>query len=82
MLDDTATERITITKLCTGYWHARGVGPTEWAQWPVGEPLTDDAFFVQASAAFRRALRDALKEVTLLPYVREEDNVDARREWG
>ena len=47
--------RIEIKKLDSGYWHARGIGPCNWAQW-IG-PLTDDAFFPEASDEFRRALR-------------------------
>ena len=47
---------ITIRRLSTGWWHARGQGPCEWAQWPVGAPLRDEHFFAQASERFRREL--------------------------
>jgi hypothetical protein len=55
---------ISIKRLTTGYWHARGNGPCEWAQWPVGERLTDDAFFPEASVGFRRALRRRIRTGT------------------
>ena len=47
---------ITIKRLSTSYFRAQGNGPCEWAQWPCGEPLSDEHFFVQASDRFRAAL--------------------------
>jgi len=49
-------EVVEIRRLSSGYWHARGHGPCNWAQWPVGVPLTDEHFFPEASRAFRAAL--------------------------
>lgn len=50
------TAPIVIRELTTGYWHARGNGPCNWAQWPTGTVLTDDAFFPEAGLVFRAAL--------------------------
>ncbi len=56
---------VGIRLLSTGYFHARGVGPCEWAQWPVGEELADEHFFPEASGAFRRELRGAIERGAL-----------------
>jgi len=44
---------ITIRLLDSGYWHARGIGPCSWAQWPVNSA---PEFFPGAGDRFRRAL--------------------------
>jgi hypothetical protein len=36
-------------------------GPSNWAQWPIGEELCDKHFFGQAGDKFRRELRKRLK---------------------
>jgi hypothetical protein len=46
---------IQIKLLPSGYYHARGEGPCNWAQWPAYESLRAEHFFPQASAGFRRA---------------------------
>ena len=53
----STTMPIRVKRLSTGYWHARGNGPCEWAQWSVTGALTEDAFFAQASDRFRKVLR-------------------------
>jgi hypothetical protein len=40
---------------------AQGEGPSNWAQWPIGEVLCDEHFFGQAGDKFRRELRKRLK---------------------
>jgi hypothetical protein len=47
---------IEIKRLDSGYLHARGNGPCEWAQWPEGREPTERDFFPEASESFRRAL--------------------------
>lgn len=47
---------IKISELPSGYLHARGRGPCEWAQWPRWERVCDASFFDQASTKFRDAL--------------------------
>lgn len=47
---------VVLLLLETGYYHARGVGPCNWAQWPAGEPVRDEHFFPEASPGFRQAL--------------------------
>lgn len=56
LLDDPWYGRIVIRDIGTGYQRALGSGPCEWAQWPLDRPLTEDAFFPEASGAFRDAL--------------------------
>lgn len=49
---------IKITKLSTGYYHVRGVGPCNWAQvphWPADEQTIRAHAFPEASEAFIRA---------------------------
>jgi len=55
---------ITIHELPSGYLHARGGGPCEWAQWPRWVELRDEHFFPQASDRFRAALTDHLRATT------------------
>ena len=50
------SDRIRVQLLSTGYYRAQGSGPSEWAQWPVGEALSDAHFFPEASPHFRRTL--------------------------
>jgi hypothetical protein len=59
--------KITITALPSGYWHARGTSPCEWAQWPFGEPLTDAHFFAQAGEKFRRELQKEIRKWATRP---------------
>jgi len=47
---------ITIHMLPSGYWHARGDGPCNWAQWPKWEQLTERHFFPEAGSDFKQAL--------------------------
>ena len=47
---------ITIKLLPTGVYHARGIGPCNWAQWPRLESLRDEHFFTEACQSFRREL--------------------------
>jgi len=54
--------KIHIKKLDTGYYHARGDGPCNWAQWPVGEPLSDEHFFPEAGEEFRQQLMSEFLE--------------------
>ena len=56
---------IAIKRLPSGYLSAQGDGPCEWAQWHEDEPPTDDDFFPEASADFRRALLEQLAEEVL-----------------
>lgn len=55
---------IVIHELPSGFLHARGGGPCEWAQWPRGEELRDEHFCAQASERFRVALIDHLRATT------------------
>lgn len=48
--------KIEITVLSSGYYHARGDGPCNWAQWPIHDRLEDHHFFPEAGQRFRRAL--------------------------
>jgi hypothetical protein len=48
---------VMLRRLSSGYWHARGRGPCEWAQ---GESLASMEPYVESSAAFRSALNDVL----------------------
>lgn len=52
---------ITIYRLSSGYYHARGRGPCEWAQWPDDRLPEDGEFFPKASEDFRRTLRSLLE---------------------
>lgn len=53
--------KIVVTSLPSKYWHARGDGPCNWAQWPMGEALRDEHFFPEAGKRFRVELREFLK---------------------
>ena len=61
---------ITIKLTSTGYYHARGNGPCEFAQWPRNDwdfggdprlPKPED-FFPEASLNFRRDLLSKLEQ--------------------
>jgi hypothetical protein len=50
---------VTVTRLPSGYFHLRGVGPCNWAQpehWPCSEEELEAAFFHEAGASFRRVV--------------------------
>lgn len=49
--------QITITRLASGYMHAQGVGPCNWAQWDPTVGLRDGDFFPEAGDGFRCSLR-------------------------
>lgn len=55
--------RIAIKELPSGYLHARGKGPCEWAQWPKDRTVEEGDFFPEASEQFRAALRRQLEAV-------------------
>lgn len=49
---------ITVTRLDSGYYHVRGVGPCNWSQppqWPCDEAMLREYAFPEASEAFIRA---------------------------
>jgi hypothetical protein len=53
-------QTITVTRLSSGYWHLRGIGPCNWAQpetWPCNESDLEDSFFAEAGETFRRVVR-------------------------
>lgn len=49
--------KITVTRLSSGFYHVRGVGPCNWAQpttWPCAEEELRRCAFPEASEAFIR----------------------------
>ena len=75
------TRPIKITRLPYGYWHARGDGAHDYAQWagPLGSgPLGGD-YHPEASGAFVRGLRDLLFRLAILNAARVvvEGEIDA-----
>jgi hypothetical protein len=53
--------KIEISRMSTGWWHIRGVGPCNWSQppcWPCSEAVLRAHAFPQASDEF---IKDALK---------------------
>ena len=58
---------IEVTRLSSGYWHIRGIGPCNWAQpptWPCDETTFLAHAFPEASDEF---IREAMAEVILKP---------------
>lgn len=49
-----STEDMRLTRLESGYWHARWSSEI-WAQWPTGRPVTLEDFFHDSGTASRIA---------------------------
>ena len=59
--------KLTIKQLESGYWHVRGTGPCNWAQfllWPRDIETARRAAFPEASDAFCAALISAPEPTT------------------
>jgi hypothetical protein len=56
--------KISIVKLLSGYYYARGSGFNDFAQWRTDEQLKESDFFNQAGEQFKHALRKKLKWIS------------------
>ena len=62
------TRKIKITRLSSGYWHARGDGVHDYAQWagPLESGPRSGDYHPEASHDFLRGLRDLLVKAARL----------------